>query len=156
MAATGEGADAPTNATLDAWAERTIEALKADVDLGVEMLVKTRNDPRDVKSETGRAQCRSGIARNVAHVLSLTTLLERLRESRCKRASGARTAGHGNEDRMVDHRRDEWDDLDTAALEAELRSRLERIERMREAKQRDDARAPGAAAEHGEADAGAA
>ena len=131
------------------WAERLLRRAKIIVERAVGELEEPEAKPGNLTDRNARMRMVVSVVRAIELIRALSVKLERDREGRHGRPKAGDGAGHGNEDGMDSQRQDHWDDLDTASLEAELRSRLERIERMREAKQRDAGGASGAVAGHG-------
>lgn len=134
-------------------AGRVLEALMAAVEDGADLVLKNKPPRTDPKAWDAFTRSIAGLVRTLNLILTASAKLDRIRERRDRPGARGPKAKHGNEDGMVDHRRDEWDDADTATLEAELRSRIDHNNRLHEIKQRDAGGLRRLAEEHDPADA---
>lgn len=148
LAAAGEG--------LAERAERVLKALMAAVEEGADLVLETRPPRTDAKAWDAFNRSVAGLVRTLNLILTASARLDRIRERRDRLGASGRKAKHGHEDGMVDHRRDEWDDADTATLEAELRSRIHHNNRLHEIKRREHDSLRRLAEEHDPTDAAGA
>ena len=115
------------------WCDQELELVCQAVSRANKILSDAPIDKGDVAQADKVARAAVNMGRAIAQVKTLA-------EALCERR---RRMARNTEERMTDHRRDQWDDATDDELEAELRARYETLRGIVEAKRAEWAREDG-------------